>query len=266
MQELSKSLQKEPSLTKEKCKVLLCAMCEYPFKTLPNLRSHQEKHKKRELEGDISQDCGICGSEFLSNNEFRNHIKIKYTLQFKCQICDFQGSSQIILTKHTNLKHRTLDAQENGTLKCSHCNEQFSSKWNLNNHMRDNHTKTEVCIWFKNGKCQFPESDCWNIHEASESKETHVNEDIKCHTCKRGFKTKNDMMMHRLKDHRDKVKNCRDIDNCRRQSCWYKHEVTKTSASSKENESSNEWVENELDSENSDFPEASNQPAPPTKS
>ena len=87
-------------------------------------------------------------------------------------------------------------------------------------------------------------------------KETHVNEDIKCHTCKRGFQTKNDMMIHRLKDHRDKVKKCRDIDNCRRQPFQYKHEVTKTIASYKQNDSSNEWVENKLDSENLDFPEA----------
>ena len=66
-----------------------------------------------------------------------------------------------------NLKHRNKDDQENGTLKCSHCKDQFSSLWNLNNHMRDTHTKTEVCKWFRDGHCRFSDKVCWNIHETA---------------------------------------------------------------------------------------------------
>ena len=124
--------------------ILICDICEYPFKTQENLNSHKEKHKNETEEGETNQTCGICSTEFSSNNEFRNHIKIKHITQFNCENCDFQGSSKIILTKHLNLKHRNKEDQENGTLICSNCKDQFSSLWNLNNHMRDTHTKTQV--------------------------------------------------------------------------------------------------------------------------
>ena len=80
-----------------------------------------------------------------SNNKFRKHIKSKHTVHFNCELCDFQGSSKIILIKYTNLKHIAPDNQDSGTLKCTLCEEQYSSKWNLNNHTRDKHEKIEIC-------------------------------------------------------------------------------------------------------------------------
>ena len=160
--------------------ILICDICEYPFKTQENLNSHKEKHKNETEECETNQTCGICSTEFSSNNEFRNHIKIKHITQFNCENCDFQGSSKIILTKYLNLKHRNKEDQENGTLICSNCKDQFSSLWNLNNHMRDTHTKTQVCKWFEDGHCRFPESECWNKHDKSQSIQTNLAGDIKC--------------------------------------------------------------------------------------
>ena len=263
--ELSKNLEELPSLNKNTESVLVCAMCEYPFKTQAAVKTHQEKHKKETENTDMSHDCGICGTELSSNNEFRKHIKIKHTIQFNCNKCDFQGSSQIILTKHLNLKHRNQDDQESGTLVCSQCREQFSSIWNLKNHMRDRHAKTEVCKWFRDGDCRFPEKDCWNKHETRELILINVTEEIKCHTCKTKFKTKDEMMRHRLKNHQEKVKDCRDGENCSRQGCWYKHKtVIMEKTATPEEEISDRWVNSELDSENTDFPQVPIQPAPPT--
>ena len=126
-----------------------CEVCGYPLKDKTELNNHMKKHKELVVEINASQNCGICDFQVSSNNEFRKHIQIRHTANFNCEMCDFQGSSKIILTKHMNLKHRLLNEQDSGTLKCTLCNEQYSSKWNMNNHTRDKHGKTETCRWFK---------------------------------------------------------------------------------------------------------------------
>ena len=61
-------------------------------------------------------------------------------------------------------------------------------------------------------------------------------------------------MIHRSEDHPDKVKPCRDQDNCTRTSCWYKHNKKKAPESSPdEEESVSEWISDELDSETEGF-------------
>ena len=230
-------------------------MFEYPFKTIEALRIHTAKHKKQTSEIQMCQKCGICGSEFVSNNEFRSHIKVKHTLNFNCDICDFQGSSKIILTKHTNLKHRTKDNQEAGTLRCTECEQQFSSKWSLNNHNRDRQGKIKLCRHFQQGKCRFTDKDCWDKHEKESS------EKFQCSTCGITFKSKNVVMLHRKKEHPEKVQNCRNQENCTQTTCWYKHETSKVPEINHSED--DEWVLNELDNENMDFQEAPMPPKPP---
>ena len=56
------------------------------------------------------------------------------------------------------------------------------------------------------------------------------------------------------------------MENCSRSACWYKHErvITNIISSTTEN-TPDEWIENELDSESTDFQESLNPPAPPNK-
>ena len=133
--------------------------------------------------------------------------------------------------------------------------------------MRDNHEKKQDCKWFKNGNCRFPENECWNKHE-ERFQEPSVCEEIKCHTCRKTFTSKDEMMTHRLKDYPEKVKHCKDGENCTQQKCWYKHDNTKekSKGATPENESGDDWVNSELDSESMDFQQAPKPPTPPTKS
>ena len=117
------------------------------------ISNHKEKQKECPTEINNSQNYGFCGVETSSSNEFRNHIKIKHTPNFNYELCDFQGSSKIILIKHMNLKHRHPSGQESGTFKCTLCENQYSSNWNLNNHTRDDHGRTKICRCFKGGSC-----------------------------------------------------------------------------------------------------------------
>jgi len=67
-------------------------------------------------------------------NETRIQEKEKY---FTCLQCDFQGTKQFELNKHMNLKHSINNELE--TIKCYHCDSQYSSKWNLMNHRKSVH-------------------------------------------------------------------------------------------------------------------------------
>ena len=62
--------------------------------------------------------------------------------QFNCSECYFQGTKEIELNKHVNLKHRTPENIIDDTIKCRNCGEEFSSKWNLLTHRKTKHVHT----------------------------------------------------------------------------------------------------------------------------
>ena len=110
-------------------------------------------------------------------------------------------------------------------MRCEDCTEEFSSNWNLNNHIRDTHGAKTECIFFKQDRCRYPKN-CWKKHsiEAPVKNNTTSSENTsKCYDRNNMFKTKREMMMHRLNVHPDKVKPCRDPDNFNFTKCWYKH-------------------------------------------
>ena len=127
-------------------KMFKCDECNYPFMTINEKNTHVEKHKHKKMQQDINQACSLCTIEFNSDIAFMKHIQNKHSSEFNCQECDFQaGSSSIILAKHMNLRHRKAEEQTDDTLKCNRCEQRFSAKWNLNNHIRDSHDRMEYC-------------------------------------------------------------------------------------------------------------------------
>ena len=67
-------------------------------------------------------------------------------------------------------------------------------------------------------------------------------------------------MVHRLNEHPEKIKPCRDQANCTRQVCWYKHKQNKAP---EKNYIGTFCISDELDSENVNFQEVSVIPKPP---
>ena len=61
------------------------------------------------------------------------------------------------------------DEQPEDTLKCEKCTEQFSARWNLNNHIRYTNEKTDICKYFKQGRCHYPEEICWHKHDDNDT-------------------------------------------------------------------------------------------------
>ena len=99
--------------------------------------------------------CCLCSQTLRGNNELLSHIRMKHSKEFNCTECECQASSAIILNKHLNLKHTKQNDPEKNTLKCGHCNHQFSALWNLKKHKRDEHDIVDECIFLKRGIIDF---------------------------------------------------------------------------------------------------------------
>ena len=144
---------------------------------------------------------------------------------FSFMKCDFQGTSQLELNKHTNIKHCLENIHH--TIKCYHCDSQFSSKWNLMEHRKSNHAATvAICRNFKKGACSYADVKCWWRH-TTDTVVTTESAGIKCFVCEKVFNTKEELMLHRKKDHAEMVKKCTkyetNICKFRNEACWFVH-------------------------------------------
>ena len=244
-----------------------CEECEYPCKSRDDMELHMNNHQSQVNNSKFQQQCNLCLYQFTKTEEFRNHLTIKH-VQYNCDQCSFQAGTKIVLSKHMNLVHRKENEHSDDTFKCEECTEQFSARWNLNNHVRDVHEPTIDYKFFKQGRCSFPIGVCWNRHvntpdsnEVSPPKESSM----KCYDCRKLFINKTDLMKHRIADHPEKVKACKHGDRCSFILCWYKHKETNANvASLVTNEAGNEITETEIRETNTkDFQNAPIKEKPP---
>ena len=192
-----------------------------------------QKKDRKETEKSSKKVCNFIWKEkdILKHTKLPSgHIEVMYN----CQQCDFQSTVSAGLSKHMNIKHRTIQEETNDVFRCAECNMQFSSKWNLMNHKKDNHEVTDICEYFLKDKCSFSAEKCWNLHKKSISKSPPIlqntsRDEIKCYVCKQAFKTRNGMMKHRKQMHEEIVPECREFSkgNCDFTTpdkiCWYTH-------------------------------------------
>ena len=125
-------------------------------------------------------------------------------------------------------------------ITCYTCKDTFRSFSGVIEHRRENHPSTRKCN-------NFPEcvnrDKCLYIHkglvekrkdETAHSGEAQANETrLTCITCKVDFSDKNEMMVHRKREHPNDVGLCKNIlsgINCRKgpENYWYRHEPNRS--------------------------------------
>ena len=122
--------------------------------------------------------------------------------------------------------------------------------------MRDIHGVTEECTYFKKGKCKYPDRVCWKKHtrnspstsitSAPVTERVAPEHSVECYICKNKFKTKRDLMLHRLEKHLEKVMPCRNGENCQFTNCWYKHPNKQNVNKPNEEESNNKGFREDI--------------------
>ena len=193
-----------------------CTECEHSTTDKKKLDEHVKRHKELQIK------CRKCGEVFKSDSDFNKHNTEKHKRgAYDCMSCDFQTNQESLLKSHINFKH--TKEQDREVVNCDICDMKFMSFWSLRNHKRDIHGPQEDCFFFSKKRCKFGAS-CWKIHGPN------VNKDLfTCFACKSSFKTINELMKHRKREHLELCKPCSPKEgNCCFENepdrCWFIHQ------------------------------------------
>ena len=120
--------------------------------------------------------------------------------EFVCDECGFDTIFKEEYGWHMNGFHgwpKPMEEDSDDAIPCNICEQKFVIKWNLMNHRKKIHFQTvELCRYFLEDKCDFPDDICWFRHDLKE-KEKVLAQDFKCGLCKKIFRTKSNLMYHR---------------------------------------------------------------------
>ena len=208
-----------------------CSKCKSIFSSEKRLEDHMENHVRNQCERQQ------CGKIFISNIQLENHLvdehkdeAQKFSKQYNCKDCSFQGDNWSDLKKHIQSKqHNAVEFSE----KCYTCGEEFSTYWSLMDHRKKRHPSTRKCRYFLRQECFFNAERCWYSHDTG-SQETRNNEQqlgLSCRECEQTFPNRSELMFHKKKEHFEKVEKCwkflqgKCVENANL--CWFKHEEKK---------------------------------------
>ena len=219
-----KQVEKPVSQVRQSVISYRCKECNFVCKTVNGLNSHTKKHDNQ-----IYQ-CQLCDIIFGSDGLLTQHMLNEHRerlSQLNCNMCSFQSSDQIEFANHVT-KHGKSDPTINIQLnhwKCRNCETSFESKVRMMDHRRDNHVMP-MCFYDMEGKCKQVQGKCWYRHKSSQPDESGSSNITKCFSCKNDFPSLGSMMEHRIKNHREIVKQCTKYaaGECKREKCWYLHE------------------------------------------
>ena len=176
--------------------------------------------------------------------ESQKEMKMSSIEEFKCQKCEFQGSSNHILKMHLNTEHRLVK------YSCYQCDTHCETHGDLMAHRKEKHfSATGVCSFFMEGKCAFNKDVCWFKHEKLETTEdSSVPQKLKeynCGFCGKIFENKKDFMIHRKTEHVNSVSECfKNKNKCRfgEKNCWFRHEKESSYSKIENSESKNSGI------------------------
>ena len=198
--------------------IFKCPKCDNSLKDKIALEKHLESHKTIEIK------CKTCGERFDKESDLEFHSIYEHVniYQWNCMKCPFQTNEKMSLKKHFDIKH----TDKQSIYQCESCKREFESQWHLKNHIRDEHGKIEECSHFKENRCKFANT-CWKKHIDLQSGLKNVL--FICFSCKQSFKTINDLMSHKKKEHIEFCKPCSPKNGVCRfekipEKCWYIHE------------------------------------------
>ena len=196
-----------------------CGECAYQGTRQNELQKHiQLKH---DVKNTIK--CSVCGENFMTILDFKSHIMRKHTERENgCNERENMATIEDNTQKHTDLTH--VSSNE---ITCRICGEHFPAKGSLMHHRKQKHTASVAyCSKKMNGQCSRSDDMCWWSHVVK------TGESKTCYICGKEFQNKNEMMIHRKREHGSIIKDCQEFINkkCRFQEdfCWFKHTIKET--------------------------------------
>ena len=171
-----------------------CTICPFTCKDSTTLESHiREDHHSNQLEhhaiidADVSIKCHLCAFLCKDNDALRAHQGDQHSLFNECSICDELFTSKAILKEHMETEHYS---------NCSVCGKLFKSSKELQIHL-------QTCKLYSCGECNDIFYDSGDLNE-------HVihNHRNKCNICQEVFSIKSELEQHVKDKHRFTCKRC----------------------------------------------------------
>ena len=179
-----------------------------------------DKHCQTESELIFCYECEFPADDF---HDLGEHM-IEYHFEGECKLCDETFTTKEKLADHMSDDHQQdLTTQDLGSVKfiCNHCEQSFASKSNLMVHKKQHHIEMiDTCWGFVAGNCVFGDKKCWFRHSPTKLS------DIKCKLCTENFETKPEYMKHRKEKHETVVPICQNSSSCKYEFCWFIHKGT----------------------------------------
>jgi len=192
----SAALKKHEELHKngKLVKTFKCPNCPKIFSKPFNLARHIRSHY-----GIKSYSCDMCNADFVDSTRLKEHkwIHLQHS-RFRCPLTDCAKEF-----KHrSNLRiHMTQDHEgamlDGDSVQCNQCNKKFAFQYKLRNHLRWHQMEEDMK---KKEKTE---------ESVTEFKDSSV---YVCASCKREFKTIDDLGVHCKEYHKAEDKSTNDID------------------------------------------------------
>ena len=134
-------------------------------------------------------------------------MKIKHSLQWNCNQCDFQATTRSILMNHCKMtRGHTPSKQrlgESGVVECFTCRSEFRSYHDLMNHRKQQHPSHKRCRYYLKGECKFSRDECWYLHEEKgQTQNIEAKVEEMCFVCKINFANNFDLEKHKQEKHK----------------------------------------------------------------
>ncbi|XP_041634049.1 zinc finger protein 37-like [Cheilinus undulatus] len=166
-----------------------CHLCGKGFRYIGSLMKHIKAHDK-------NIDCSVCGVACQSNEDLIDHMKVKHSIAYLCNICGKTFASSLCLQLHEKIHAEVRD------FTCQECGKTFYRKDHLVVHVRTHSGEKpyhcDVC-----GKA-FSQSQNLTIHKRRHSGEKPYH----CATCGKFFCSGGQLKMHMLYHSEEKLYPC----------------------------------------------------------
>ena len=165
--------------------------------------------------------CSVCDRWCKNENELNRHMKVYHSKRVKycgleCNNCDENLGDKDELMKYNEKEHvESMNISQNAhqgesLVSCNICDEKFETRRILMVHKKKEHIeKVAVCWNISSGHCALGDDFCWFSH----SNNSYSTETFKCNICEQNFKTKNDLQLHKKRDHSMNVPPCQNASN-----------------------------------------------------